>query len=136
MPLLHHVPLRHYHFVWLCYKNTQFVSPGIKLLLFTKLDNVQAAESGLQCTEALTELLLVIKLFVRLAESRASIGHDLMRVKQVGEQCEAHAAADALDLACQVTDALCCMQRPSVELLGRAYVLPRLRSCQQDLAHP
>lgn len=114
----------------------QFDSPGIKLLLFTKLGSVQALESSLQCTEALTELLLVIKLFVRLAESRASIGHDLMRVKQVGEQLEAQAGADALDLACKVTDALCCMQRPSVELLGRAHMLPALCLCQQGLGYP
>ena len=112
----------------------QFLSTGIKLLLFPKLSNVQVTESSLQCREALTELLLVIKLFVRLAESRASTGHDLMRVKQVGAQCETEAGADALDLACQVTDALCRMQRPCVELLGMARVLLGLRLCPQDLA--
>ena len=114
----------------------RFLCTGIKLLLFLKLNSVQATEISLQCSEALTELLLVIKLFVRLAESRASIGHDLMRVKQVGEQCETQAGADALDLVCQVTDALCRMQRPSVELLGMARVLLGLGSCQQDLAYP
>lgn len=105
-------------------------------MLFPKLNNVQATESSLQCSEALTELVLIIKLFVRLAESRASIGHDLMRVKQVGEQCEIQAGADVLDLVCQVTDALCRMQRPSVELLGMAHVLSGLHLCHQDLAHP
>ena len=122
--------------IWVCFNSMQFLFTGIKLLLFPKLSNVQATESSLQCREALTELLLVIKLFVRLAESRASIGHDLMRVKQVGEQCETEAGADALDLACQVTDALCRMQRPCVELLGMAPVLLGLRLCPQDLAHP
>jgi len=104
--------------------------------MLTKLNTVQATESSLQCSEALAELLLTIKLFVRLAESRASIGHDLMRVKQVGEQCETQAGADVLDLVCQVTDALCRMQRPSVELLGMVHVLSGLRSGHQDLAHP
>ncbi len=107
-----------------------------RIMLFPKLNNVQATESSLQCSEALTELVLIIKLFVRLAESRASTGHDLMRVKQVGEQCETQAGADVLDLVCQVTDALCRMQRPSVELLGMAHVLSGQRSCHQDLAHP
>ncbi|DBA87051.1 TPA: hypothetical protein ACH3X2_005293 [Trebouxia sp. C0005] len=42
----------------------------------------------------------------------------MMRVKQVGKHIASLAGAAALDLVCQVIDALCCMQRPSAELLG------------------
>ena len=78
----------------------------------------------------MTELLLIIKLFARLARSRASIGHDLLRVKQGGQE----AGPDALDLACQVTDALCRMQRAYVELLGWIHLLPKLQFHNKDLA--
>ncbi len=78
----------------------------------------------MQGNEALTELLLIVKLYVRLAQSSASIGHDLLRVKQVVEQSDTQQAGlDTLDLACQITDALCQMQRPSVELLGMSELL-------------
>ena len=101
----------------------------------TQLCALQAKEATPASDECVTELLPIIKLFARLARSRASIGHDLLRVKQPGEQGTAQEAGlDALDLACQVTDALCRMQRPHVELLGGIHLLPRLQSHHQDLA--
>ena len=85
----------------------------------TQLHGLQAKEATPASSESVTELLLIIKLFARLARSRASIGHDLLRVKQGGEQDAApEAGRDALDLACQVADALCRMPRPYMELLG------------------
>lgn len=101
----------------------------------TQLCGLQVKEATPACNESVAELLLIIKLFARLAGSRASIGHDLLRVKQAGEQGTLQEAGpDALDLACQVTDALCRMQRPYVELLGQIHLLPGLRSYHQDLA--
>lgn len=101
----------------------------------TQLHGLQANEATPASSESVTELLLIIKLFARLARSRASIGHDLLRVKQGGEQGTAQEAGrDALDLACQVTDVLCRMQGPYVELLGWTHLLPGLRSYHQDLA--
>lgn len=74
---------------------------------------------GDQAQQASADLLLVVQLFARLAQSAASIGQDVLRVKHVTSQTEnAEEGADALDLACQTADALCQLQSPNVELLG------------------
>ena len=80
---------------------------------------VQAGAAGSQAQKVSADLLLVMRLFTRLAQSTATIGQDVMRVKHVSSQIEdAEDGADALDLACQTADALCQAQNPDVELLG------------------
>ena len=80
---------------------------------------LQAGAKGGQAQKASADLLLILKLFTRLAESTATIGQDVLRVKHMMRHVEnAEEGADALDLACQTADALCRLQNPSVELLG------------------
>ena len=87
---------------------------------------LQAAARGDQAQKASADLLLIVKLFTRLAQSSATIGQDVLRVKHMMHHIEnAEEGADALDLACQTADALCQLQNPSVELLGT----PPVASC-------
>ena len=80
---------------------------------------LQAGARGGQAQKASASLLLIVKLFTRLAQSSAIIGQDVLRVKHMMHHIEnAEEGADALDLACQTADALCRLQDPSVELLG------------------
>lgn len=89
---------------------------------------VQAGARGDRAHKASADLLLVVRLFTRVAQSTASIGQDVLRVKHVTSQIEnAEDGADALDLACQAADALCQLQNPNVELLGT-------HSCLQCIA--
>lgn len=89
---------------------------------------VQAGARGDRAHKASADLLLVVRLFTRLAQSAASIGQDVLRVKHVTSQIEnAEDGADALDLACQTADVLCQMQNPDAELLG-------IHSCLQCVA--
>lgn len=80
----------------------------------------QAGNQADQAQAASADLLLIVKLFKRLAQSKATIGQDVLRVKHVMHHIEnAEEGADALDLACQTADVLCQLQTPSVELLGK-----------------
>ena len=87
---------------------------------------LQAGARGNQAQKASADLLLIVKLLTRLAQSTATIGQDVLRVKHMMHHIEnAEEGADALDLACQTADALCQLQNPSVELLG----IPPTASC-------
>ena len=80
----------------------------------------QVPNCDAQSSEAVAELLLILKLLVKLAQSKATLGQDLLRVKQGSQHSRAQEdGVDALDLVCQISDALCQMQTPPVELLGR-----------------
>ena len=95
------------------------VRPFNPMLIQLSCCMVQAGAAGSQAQKVSADLLLVMRLFTRLAQSTATIGQDVMRVKHVTSQIEdAEDGADALDLACQTADALCQAQNPDVELLG------------------
>lgn len=80
----------------------------------------QGADNSIQSSKAVTELVLIVRLFGKLTQCKASIGQDLLRVKQTVEQLEDEEdGTDALGLVCRVTNSLCQMKRPSVELLGK-----------------
>lgn len=87
---------------------------------------LQAGARGNQAQKASADLLLIVKLLTRLAQSTTTIGQDVLRVKHMMHHIEnAEEGADALDLACQTADALCQLQNPSVALLG----IPPVASC-------
>ena len=98
------------------HKCAKVASHGNFLLLTLGMLLQVAAGSSLAQSVS-TELLMIVKLFSRLAQSAASIGQDILRVTQpvhyLGEE-----GADALDLACQVADTLCKLPSHNLELLG------------------
>ena len=80
---------------------------------------LQVAAGSSLAQSASTELLMIVKLFSRLAQSAASIGQDILRVTQpVHYLGDGEEGADALDLACQVADTLCKLPSHNLELLG------------------
>ena len=80
---------------------------------------LQACAGSSLAQHASTELLMIVRLFSRLAQSAAKIGQDILRVTQTGHHLgNGEEGADALDLACQIADTLCKLSSANMELLG------------------